>query len=930
MTCDSLLLGRPLSLPEERCAAAGEAATREVDEMSAAPALVRIAGLSARTIELLGRDVCGPLLDAVESTERELARCRARMVDSLGAALPTLDARTRRAALAARRDCFNGRSLRASREGPTWGELVQITKGLADEVIVLEAAVQERQAAFGSAFERELERERACIFGWLRDRRFLRGITLGNPEIGRRAKAQRPSGADTTRRERKLAQTVLRYGVRAALKLSPFSTLTCVGLATVLDGAEMASFRYTAGDRRETSLVRADRAVLDWCQVALLRHPLVRQTCQVAWNDTAEEIAPKQYRLLRPAAWRVSPGNHAFSYEPSTQVTAKLSGPLLAAVRRHLGRGPMGYAQLVGTLADEMGEAESRDATARIHAGVDQLISVGILSLLPSWPTHELHLERRLAAILRALPGDPALAAMREALETLVALEEGYAADPVPDRSAEGILRAEDRVADSAAAMTGISLAPDVARARGIFEDVFLTVSSPLAEEGELLQLAAPMIGDLMDVGELVACYTSLFNHRHDVLHTLAAFWKRNLAGQAEIRFLDLFQIFQPLWREYLRFDRDYRNIDVSTFNPLHLREIEDLKRLRAEIPAALDRAMQPVPTGVCLSPSALAAALSEIPTLYRPLLGSCLFVQPANASGSLWVLNRIFEGTGRYMSRHTAAMDESMRARFVRHFTARSMVAIGDERAELLDLFFTHGSMTNLRFPQTWRVLALPGEQIDIPGDRLVGLAELGVRANLATTKFTVVDRAGCALAPVHMSSLGNLFMPAVLRFLSLFGPYETRQVVPRPARVELGSTQVTRRLTCGRLVLRRKRWEVRGHAGVREPWDMAAPEAFAWAQGWRARHDIPVQAFVYEQIHAPGDAVPSFKPQYVDFRSPSLVELLMTILRKSTGRLIVEEPLPGLSDLPLDSDREPRAFELQLDSLALNAGCVPPVDRR
>jgi hypothetical protein len=388
--------------------------------------------------------------------------------------------------------------------------------------------------------------------------------------------------------------------------------------------------------------------------------------------------------------------------------------------------------------------------------------------------------------------------------------------------------------------------------------------------------------------------------------------------------------MFQSLWREYLRFDRVHRNAEVSTFNPLHLREIEDLKRLRLEIPATLERAMEPTAAGVGLSPPVLAATLTEIPTPCRPLLGSCVFVQPADATGSLWVLNRIFEGTGRYMSRYTAAMNESMRARFVRHFTARSVLVTNGGRAELLDIFFTHGSMTNLRFPQTFRVLELPGEQIDVCSDRLVSLADLRIRADLAAPRFTVVDRAGRTLVPVHMSSLSNLFMPAPLRFLSLFGPYETRQVLPRPARQQAGSTQVTRRLTCGRLVLRRKRWEVRGQAEGKGPWDMAAPAAFSWAQRWREQHDIPLQAFVYEEMHAPGDAVPSFKPQYVDFRSPSLVALLTTILRKNSGRLIVEEALPGPGDLPLGPDGERRAFEVQLDSLALDAGCAPPVDRR
>ncbi len=895
--------------------------------MSAPPVLVRIAGLSARSVQPFSHELSRSLLTAAEEVQENLARCRAQIVDLLSAAIPRVGPQLRRVLLAARRDCFNGRSLHRYEDSSESGELLRITGGLLDEALAFEVVVKERQAAFARAYEREREREREHIFSLLRDARFLRGVALGNPEIARRARAPRHTGdGEPDRRERKLAQTILRFGVRAALKLSPYSTLTSLALATVQESPEISSFQYAEGSCCETALVRVDRSLLDRCQVALLGHPSVRRCCLVALNDTVEETAPGRFRLLRAGGWRLDPGSGAFHYEAAAQVNGKFAGPILASLRLLLRDGPLTLDSLLAKLASELREEPSGDMDGRIRAGVDRLISVGFLNLLPPWPTHEIHLERRLLAFLRSLPADPSLVEIVASLENLVALEGEHVRHPEPEHSIGAILQALGSVAAAAARLAGLAPLPNQAAASGIFEDVFLLSRSRRSAEQEVLQISAARVEEIMRTVELVARYASLYNHRHDILHTLAAFWNENWPQREEVSFLELFHQFQPLWREYLRFDVKDRYFEFSTFNPLHLDEIDALGRLRSEFPSQIKRCLGNSPDGATLSPADLAKALDLVPHMYLPLFGSCAFLQPADSGGSLWVLNRIFEGSGRYMSRYCAAMEEPMLSRFIGHFTSRSVITLDGERAELLDLLFTHGSMTNLRRPQTSRVLALPGEHIDLPRHRLVGLGDLKVRANLPASQFSVLDPSGNRLVPVHMSSLNNLFMPVVLRFLSVFGPYETRQVFPRSAPQDAGSALVTDRLSCGNVVIRRKRWEIRDHAGGAGPWDTAPASAFAWAQKWRTRLGLPLQAFVHEQMHEGTEAIPSFKPQYIDFRSPSLVSLLMAILKKNTERLIFDEPLPTPSNFPLDPMGEPRAFELQIDSLGLLERRSPP----
>src|SRR4029077_4252354 len=83
-----------------------------------------------------------------------------------------------------------------------------------------------------------LRQERASLVQFLGNRAFVRGVALSSPDIAQhldRLTGREPDGFG--RREKNLCLTLLRYASRAALKLSPFSTLTRTGLGRVTDDA---------------------------------------------------------------------------------------------------------------------------------------------------------------------------------------------------------------------------------------------------------------------------------------------------------------------------------------------------------------------------------------------------------------------------------------------------------------------------------------------------------------------------------------------------------------------------------------------------------------------------------------------------------------------------------------------------------------------
>jgi Lantibiotic dehydratase, N terminus len=886
--------------------------------MSAPPFIVRIAGLAGDVLEPFSSPACLAQLDLHADLRAALAAARSRLVHLLEEELPHHPPAARRFLLNVKRDCFNGRGLARLAARPEWRDLSLLRGGLVDEVLDLERHTGESERDFELLWERELDRERRHLADVLADEHLLHGIALGSPELVDRARAFRQEPGCLGRREKKVEQSLLRFATRAAAKLSPYSTLTTIGLGTIVDDPDLAGLRFVGGRPREISLVRANRTLLDQCQVVLLRHPTVRRSCRLALNDTARESEPGRWSFLRGGFWEIDGERNSFRYSPAVQVRAELAGPLVDSLRRLLAERALPYEIVV----KELQESHAGDRS-RICALLEQFVSLGFLCFLPPWRTSELHLERRWLDFLRSLPSDPSLRELEASLDALVTLEEAHPQHPRPESSARDLSAALDRVVERVDALGGGE--PARKHGAGFYEDVFSASPAAAAAEGEVVRLSARTAEEMLTCAELVSRFACLFNHRHDLLHTLAAAWAERWPSLRSLGVLDLFSGVQGLWKEYQRFDVTARYDNFSSFNPLELDAVKALNRLRTEVRERTLALMEEHPEGVLLPPRGFAALLDGIPERYRPLLGCSVFVQPTDATFHAWVLNRLFEGSGRYLSRYPAAMEEPMRSRFVSHFAARSVVEVDREPTELLDLMFTHGTMANLRLPQTRRVLEMPGEKLDLPPETRARLSELRIEADLESETFRLVEAEGRRLLPVHLSSLNNAFLPVIQRFLFLFGPYDVRQVFPRPPTVTMGGVTVSQRLGCGNLVVRRKRWEVeRGEALGAAAESGAA--AFRRLQEWREMNGLPRQVYVYEQMHQNGDPVQSFKPQYIDFSSPSLAGLFLAILRKNPHASFLEEALPAAGEFPLDFSARQRALEIQIDSLALRANTREP----
>lgn len=948
--------------------------------MLSVPVLLRVAGLPAAVLDPLRSEPCRHLLQEIATIEGPLAERRAGLAERLFPAVPGAPPRLRRLLLAVRRDCFGGRSLGGHRDAPGWDEVRLLGAGLVDGILDLEVRAAAARRELERIYPAEWERAAGHLIEVLAEPGLRRGLALASPVL-----AARIGGLEgPKRRERRLLLSGLRYASRAALKLSPFSTLTRVALGcTVEDGAPV---RFLGGEKdwQERSVVRLRRHLVQQLAEAVAACPAVRDRLPLALNSSLTPLddgARERWILVRPAHWETTPDGSGrrpgWRWIPPTPVEVPLAPALVVWLEEQLAAGDLDPAELAARLAASLGE---RAAPGRAAGSLLKLVRLGVLLRIPPWDTTAPRLEEALRDALAA--GPPALRPISDALSRLIELEDGFATAGDPGASAAGIAAAleEARRAASRLANTGAGLVADAGGATDrvektqverapaevqAYEDVVLlgpgskpAGSPPAGALGH--EIAEVHGGDLRKALASLSPWlrlTDLFDPRHEVLRALAAVLRQRWPSGGTVSALELFRETRGFWqpfREILARPLAWPP-ERTVFDPLGLPAVAALQEQRQVAWEGLGRLLArdvDAQGPLRLAPSDLTALLAGLPVARSPaipLIDPCLFLQPAGGSENLWVLNRLFEGTGRYASRAVTALPADYRRALADTLTAASTLTLPDgTEADLLDLLFTHGDTLNVHVPQTRKVLEMPGERVSLSTDRRVRLADLLVRLDrLNDARDTadsglpyLCDRNGRRLLPVHLGGAALAFLPHLMLFLSVFGPGELRPfpLPRRPHQSEQSGpsrpSQILHRTILERVVLARKRWLVpaAGATGFTAlAADLAAlspPRALVAIDRWRRLHGLPERLFVIERVSHPA-VERIFKPQYLDFASPLFCELFRALLGKavrqaggSDAALILEEALPDPGDLPRDAAGQPWAVEVQVEPLLLGRG--------
>jgi hypothetical protein len=878
------------------------------------PVIVRVSGLPAHVVVALRGDRAMAAVARLDELDAQMAALREETAARIFTILPETDPENRRHLLNLKRDCFNGRSLRNHRHAARWASLrASLGDDLGDRLAATEDELIAAREQFRAHYVADRDRAREHLRALTRHAELIRGVTLASPALA--DYLGRLHARDVNqyqRREHKVAHSLLRYVTRAAVKLSPYSTLTKVGLGVLGgDDGDGVAVRFLDGERCERSLLRVKSYLLDQCCRLLFLNPAVRDQLVVCLNDTVEEIGDAHYRFLRPMVLEADPKTGELRHALPSIVQVRLRGALIDWLRESLASPCMTHAA-ARQAAVEHFEAE-RD---EIEATLVKLLSIGFLRLIPPWPSYEPHLEPRLLRFLRSIDARGGLDEVIATLAHLVAIEDGFsrAADPLRT------VRELDRTVSLLFERIKAATRPDSElrfekEEQNYYEDV-VVYARDRAPTREVLHMDRATADELSHTSELLWRLGYLYEPEHEFRHALYHFMRERWPERDRVPFLEMFAAIQPLWEKYLAHLAVPANRG-QLFDPFSLDAVAALGRLREDVYRAFHALHVEDDHRLRIPIDELRALAARIPERYRSPVSACLFVQPADAEGQSWVVNRFFESTGRYSSRYTAVLPLDMRAVVVDHLERRGRLTVDGEDTELLDMLFTRSNTVNLHWPQTPKVLELPGEHADLGDARCRRLRDLHVAIDHERRHCVLRDGRGQRYIPCFLSPQQPEFLPSLLKMLNVFSVMARWGLqIARTPHVHDG-VMAYPRLSLGRLVILRQRWVIPlDRLPVR---GQLEHEDFLAVQRWRRLHAIPTQCYLIEPVTADYTKRTVYKPQYIDFRSPELVTLLLASLATAKEPITLEEALPVPDAFPFDGSGVRRGVEIILESLSL-----------
>lgn len=880
-----------------------------------APLVVRVSGVSSNSMQAFNSDLEQHLL-SLEETRGRLQQAQRELVDLLYSEIHGADSEKRHALLAVKRDCFNGRPLAGYRDNPVWATVVEISGSLSEEILRLETRVAILEDSFEAAFASEKDRQSNAVARLFEEPDFLCGLATSSSLVGKEVERLRTKPPQSWgRRERRLSTTLLRYGSRAAFKLSPFSTFTSTGLLETEKGA--APLQLVGGDWVRRSLVRLRRHILDRCMDMLVQCNAWRRELPVVLNTS---ITPLHDGLMYRQSPGFRPDEHGkLRYGKETIVRARFASPIASLARRLLAV-PLSCAELIALISQELKATTSASDVAR---EVDRLIDLDFLQLVLPWPADDPHLEKTLLSYFRPRAKQIGAEAFVDKLHRLVDLEDGLlnSADP-----AGGIAEIEQLInslLQAAAIPAALDPAP-VLESRisehDVYQDTWCTsVNQP---QETIAKVGASQLLNALDSVQPLASYSRLYSNRIDFVHSIGLILAQQRGHNVPVPLLEAFELALPLWQEYQKVQQD-NSFPSQTWNPRNSPALEDLAKARLQVSEEFSVCIADGPDGRSIDGGRLREVIDRhVPEQFRrEHVGLCLFLQPASRDASTWVLNHMTDGTGRMSSRYTVLMPRASRTRYCQEIATRSRLVIENEEVHVLDLYCVHGDTLNVHTLQTPAILCLPGHVLS-SGGRHVRLQDLVLTVN-HNLDVHLRDRQGQRFLPVYVGGAGYQFLPRLVRFLAALGPGELNPIFPQTLQRQHERLMVSERTTMGNVILQRKSWRV--------PTDiltglLSAPteaRAFSALSHWRRRLGWPDQVFVEERTthwllgHRN-------KPQYIDLTSPLFVSLLNSIATAADSSLVFTEMLPRATDLPVDESNRHWAAEVLVDSLALKAAPV------
>lgn len=867
--------------------------------------LCRVASLPISVIEPFRRANSLALAERLIDLEDTIRHVRDRLLPPLHLAVkeaPT--GKLRSELLDLKRGVFNLRWPRHSAEA--W--LTRSQSVCLDEYRSLWNEVEHTRTQYEHQFAIDSESAALALRAALDLDIFKKGLVLASPSLYQAATAYEQRGR-SSRRAKKVELALLRYLTRTAMKTTPFGTFCTVVPGRMQKGTDSTGELSVAGDLRATSsVVRLNKRLL---------RPLLRflATNRNARQKLSVEVNPLRWEVADAVRLLVLDGNReTFHRIRRTAVIEWLIDALPPGRSRSL-------AEIQRDLSDFSNATENE-----CEKYVDRLLELGFLRFQLPETDQIIRWEDPVIDTFNSTAQEQA-SFVENCLRSLRRDADAYAGSDVSARA---------------------ELNSRMTRIRAALLDT-LDMTSPRVEEEPIVYEDMTAASEIVlpineSTGSLLAELTSYLRHvqrlgwPRTMQATMRTYYDVKFADAASVNLLTFYEdFFRDVFKQHFEMQTRLRlnpHDDVASgydlTNPLGTPLGRRIVQAQENLSNAVKSAWRSDPTAEEIRvPIATIERIAEVvPTLPAQCRSQAVFAEWLPGVMPRIVLRKgaTAAGYGKYFSRFVDMMPSWVTEELVTrnsNLTADCLAEVNGD-AEFNANLHPPLVSAELVYLNAWGtrsddVLLLQSIDVAPSEDDPYALKLMQVGS----------DR---AILPVDLGFLNPRMRPALFQLLNLFSPV-THYAFPLPEwlnePLSPGDHIIYRpRVVLGdHLVVGRRQWRIPAIQFPSRDASMSDSAYFLHVRRWRLTHGLPEEAYARialgstlpnSQRH-PRNASPAEmsddnsiapeqvdhdrrKPQYVDFRSPMLVELFGAIPKGLRNySVIVEEALPSRSQTVL-----------------------------
>ncbi|PWV48832.1 lantibiotic dehydratase [Chitinophaga sp. S165] len=750
-------------------------------------------------------------------------------------------------------------------------------------------------------FQDEMIRHRQALKTYAEQELLCKGILLSSHTLY----TQLPSfiSRDPSRfrhKELKTEYSLLKYLTRMAYKTSPFSTFTHTGIAVPEDGEIRSSL--TLSDSIHAG-IRLNNKLFDYLRLLMVHHPALNEILEIRLNPTIQD---KGAYLQFLASYR---NIESFQKMPTSDITSWLFSFLSSQER------PVTLGTLTDTLSAYVPDADR----SQVKSYLLQLVAngyietgVGCSGIDPDWDqaliTYLQDNEKSVAAINPLLRLLQLLRDQRQAYATATAAARGKIIQAAAAALEKTLVQLQEEAGLSGPTTTGDDLAHQVQQeartqkegfnvtrfmlqqfpSSGIFYEDTYTSSMSTYPSAEMHTLAEK-------ADRLCTLLESLDTMQSERIR-MRDFFLRHFDADQQISVTEFYYKYYQLEKKVQKeMSRSHVSVQEDTITTklrqlLQLNDINDAGDvIRLTNP---DFNISPVSTTTARG----------------------MFVQLFRQGEELYgVINNLLPGMGKVAGRFLDLFDPAVTASF-REWN-------GNLYPDKMQLELSDGSSfnANIHPPLLSQAIRIPGSHSNYSVHQQTGVENVAVRYNPATSLLSLVYVPDGREIFAYDLSLQSFFNRS--NFYQLLAHFNPEQRIPLRKLIEVtdekyaAAFNITEadiickpRITFEKhIILRRKAWVIKAHSIPQQESNETDAAYYLRLNKWHAESGIPDRVFLFLKSYAipatkeekSNMAKDDYKPQYISFIQPVMVNLFKKLLSRAGQYIYVEEMLPHVSHL-------------------------------